>query len=253
MSAGDHLNGLGRAAELASAARAPALVGANFHATPLYSLRLSRDKRYAAAGNNSDDTATPPSAESIAKMTHDRVVTMQGLEGIRIAELGHMVSAAYATKIMADLGADVVKVEEPTGDVARMRGPFPAGIADPEKSGLFLYLNTNKRGVTLDLPTRDRPQLERLVAWADILIHNYPPRGMAERGLDYERFRALNPRLVMCSITPFGLTGPHRDYNAYEITTVHGGGWAWCRRAPRIIPTFRRSRRRATNRTFTGA
>ncbi len=153
---------------------------------------------------------------------------MQGLEGIRIVELGHMVSAAHATKIMADLGADVVKVEEPTGDIARLRGPFPGGSVDPEKSGLFLYLNTNKRGVTLDLTDpRERPQLERLAEWAEIVVHNYTPKEMAARGLDYERLRAINPRLVLCSITPFGLNGPHRDYRAEEITMAHGGGWAW--------------------------
>src|SRR6266542_1787428 len=155
-------------------------------------------------------------------------VTMEGLEGIRVVELGHMVSAAHATKIMADLGADVVKVEEPTGDIARLRGPFLGGIADPEKSGLFLYLNTNKRGVTLDLTDlRERPQLERLAEWAEIIVHNYTRTEMAARGLDYERLRAINPRLVLCSITPFGLTGPHRDYRAEEITMAHGGGWAW--------------------------
>ena len=71
---------------------------------------------------------------------------MQGLEGVKVLELGHMVSAAYATKLMADLGAEVIKVEEPDGDRARQRGPFPRGIVDPEQSGLFLYLNTNKRG-----------------------------------------------------------------------------------------------------------
>ncbi len=153
---------------------------------------------------------------------------MEGLEGIRVVELGHMVSAAHATKIMADLGADVVKVEEPTGDIARLRGPFLGGIADPEKSGLFLYLNTNKRGVTLDLTDlRERPQLERLAEWAEIIVHNYTRTEMAARGLDYERLRAINPRLVLCSITPFGLTGPHRDYRAEEITMAHGGGWAW--------------------------
>ena len=67
---------------------------------------------------------------------------MQGLEGVRILELGNMVSAAYATKLLADLGADVIKIEEPSGDEARTRGPFPQGQADPEQSGLFLYLNT---------------------------------------------------------------------------------------------------------------
>jgi crotonobetainyl-CoA:carnitine CoA-transferase CaiB-like acyl-CoA transferase len=128
--------------------------------------------------------------------------------------------------LMADLGADVLKVEEPNGDPARLRGPFPGGRVDPEQSGLFLALNTNKRGITLDLG-RQRDELLRLVAWADILVHNYSPRDMAARGIDYQTFRAINPRLVMCSITPFGLTGPHKDYVAHDLTLSHAGGWAW--------------------------
>src|SRR6185436_2409487 len=140
-----------------------------------------------------------------------RRVHMQGLEGVKVLELGNMVSAAYATKLMADLGADVIKVEEPSGDIARQRGPFPGGITDPEKSGLFLSLNTNKRGVTLDL-RRDSEKLLHLVSQADILVHNYTPVQMGEFGIDYERFRAENGHLVMCSVTPFGLTGPYRDY-----------------------------------------
>jgi crotonobetainyl-CoA:carnitine CoA-transferase CaiB-like acyl-CoA transferase len=153
---------------------------------------------------------------------------MQGLEGVRVLELGHLVSAAYAAKLMADLGADVVKLEEPGGDRARTRGPFPGDVGDPEKSGLFLYLNTNKRSITLDLrDAHERRRLEPLIESADLLVHNFPPPDMRARGLDYETLRALNPRLVMCSITPFGLTGPYRDYRAEEITVAHGGGWAW--------------------------
>jgi crotonobetainyl-CoA:carnitine CoA-transferase CaiB-like acyl-CoA transferase len=151
---------------------------------------------------------------------------MQGLEGVKVLELGHMVSAAYATKLMADLGAEVIKMEEPEGDYARQRGPYPKGVADREQSGLFLSLNTNKRGITLDLP-QERDSLCSLVAWADVLIHNYPPARMAELGIDYHTFRTINPRLVMCSITPFGLTGPYHTYKAYELTLAHGGGWAW--------------------------
>ena len=151
---------------------------------------------------------------------------MQGLDGVKVIELGHMVSAAYATKLMADLGAEVIKVEEPGGDVARQRGPFPNGVPDPEQSGLFLYLNTNKHSVVLDLP-RDRQALMELVAEADIVVHNYAPTRMAALGLDYAAFQARNPRLVMCSVTPFGLSGPHKDYAAYELTVAHGGGWAW--------------------------
>lgn len=151
---------------------------------------------------------------------------MRGLEGVRVLELGEMVSAAYASKLIGDLGAEVIKVEEPGGDPARQRGPFPDDRVDPEKSGTFLALNTNKRGLSLDL-VRDAAALRQLVAETDILIHNYPPRRMAELGIAYEPFRQRNPRLVMCSITPFGLTGPHKDYHAYELTTAHGGGWAW--------------------------
>jgi crotonobetainyl-CoA:carnitine CoA-transferase CaiB-like acyl-CoA transferase len=151
---------------------------------------------------------------------------MQGLEGVKVVELGQLVSASYASKIMADLGADVIKVEEPGGDLARQRGPFPGGVVDPEKSGLFLALNTNKRGITLDL-AQHQDRLAQLVAWADIVVHNYPAAQMAERGISYGAFRQLNPRLVMCSITPFGLTGPYKDYHAYELNVSHGGGWGW--------------------------
>ncbi len=100
---------------------------------------------------------------------------MRGLEGVRVPELGEMVSAAYAAKLLADLGADVVKVEPPGGERARRRGPFPSGESDPERSGLFLYLNTNKRSVVLDLDEPlDRSRLDTLIAGSDILIHNLP-------------------------------------------------------------------------------
>jgi crotonobetainyl-CoA:carnitine CoA-transferase CaiB-like acyl-CoA transferase len=151
---------------------------------------------------------------------------MQGLEGVRVLELGELVSAAYATKLMADLGADVVKIEPPEGDPARSRGPFPGDHPDPETSGLFLYLNANKRGVALD-PREHAGALLAAVEWADILVHNHPPARITQLGIDYSRLSARNPRLVMCSITPFGLTGPHKDYNAYELTIVNAGGWAW--------------------------
>lgn len=151
---------------------------------------------------------------------------MDGLEGVRVLELGELVSAAYATKLMADLGAEVVKIESPEGDSSRRRGPFPKGVPDSEQSGLFLYLNTNKRSVTLDLK-EDRAALLAAVAWADVLLHNFSPAVMDELGIDYAELSQCNPRLVMCSITPFGLTGPHRNYKAYELTVANAGGWAW--------------------------
>src|SRR5438552_2119682 len=118
---------------------------------------------------------------------------MEGLEGVHVLELGELVSSPYAAKLMADLGADVVKIEPPGGDIARTRGPFPNGIADAEKSGLFLYLNTNKRSVVLDLK-RERETLLRAFEWADVLVHNFMPATMEELGLVYSDLSQRNPR-----------------------------------------------------------
>ena len=148
------------------------------------------------------------------------------LEGLKVVELGEMVSAPYAAKLMADAGAEVIKIERPQiGDRARTRGPFPADSPHPEKSGLFLYLNTNKLGVTLDVA---RPEgfaiLEKLAATADVLVHNVAPPEMDRIGLSYDRLRRLNSKLVMTSILPFGLSGPYRDYQAEDLTIWCAGG-----------------------------
>jgi crotonobetainyl-CoA:carnitine CoA-transferase CaiB-like acyl-CoA transferase len=148
------------------------------------------------------------------------------LQRLKVVEVGDLVSAPYAAKLMADLGAEVVKVERPgTGDAARRRGPFPGGTPHADKSGLFLYLNANKHGVTLDLA---QPQgfelLEALAAGADVLIHNLPPAEMDRIGLSFERLARRNPRLVMTSIAPFGLSGPHRNWRAEELTVWSSGG-----------------------------
>ena len=151
------------------------------------------------------------------------------LAGLRIIECGQMVSAAYATKLMADLGAEVIKIESPqSGDLARRRGPFPGGTPHPEKSGLFLYLNTNKRGITLDLRHhRGQELLHRLAGEADLLVHNVGPQEMAAHGIDFSALSQLNPRLVLTSITPFGLTGPHCNYQATDLTLWNAGGVAY--------------------------
>ena len=148
------------------------------------------------------------------------------LSSLKIVEIGDMASAPYASKLMADMGAEVIKVERPgVGDHARVRGPFPGGQSHPEKSGLFLYLNTNKLGVTLDIA---RPEgfaiLEKLVAQADVLIHNVAPPEMDRVGLTFERLSKVNPRLVMTSITPYGLTGPWRNLRAEDLTVWSAGG-----------------------------
>src|SRR2546423_13765300 len=120
------------------------------------------------------------------------------LHGIRVVECGRMVAAAYAAKLMADLGAEVVKVEEPAGDPARCRGPYPGQAPPPEKSGLFLYLNTNKLGGTLNLQTAaGQDLLRRLLRDADLLVHNYPPAQMPTLGLEYAEVNRRKPRLGM--------------------------------------------------------
>jgi crotonobetainyl-CoA:carnitine CoA-transferase CaiB-like acyl-CoA transferase len=151
------------------------------------------------------------------------------LAGLRVIECGEGAAAAYAAKLLADLGADVIKIEHPEGgDLSRLRGPFLNGAPHPERSGTYLYLNANKRGVGLDLThPRGREALSRLAGEADLLVHNVPPGQMAGIGLVYDDLRRRNPRLVMTSISPFGATGPLRDYKAYEITSANAGGWAW--------------------------
>ena len=146
---------------------------------------------------------------------------------VRVLELGSGVSAAHAAGLLADQGADVVKVEDALGDQTRRRGPFPGDELDPEQSGLFLALNKNKRGVDLDLDDPGgRTQLARLIDWADILIHNYPRARAEELGLAPAALEAHRQDLVVLSLTPFGITGPYRDFRAEELTLSNAGGWA---------------------------
>ena len=146
---------------------------------------------------------------------------------LRVLELGGGVSAAYAAKLLGDHGADVVKVEPPEGDPARRLGPFPSAGVDPETSGTFLALNVNKRGVCLDAACREgRGKLDGLLGWADILVHNVPRLTAVELGIDPTRLEADYPQLVTLSITPFGITGPYRDYRATELIVANAGGWA---------------------------
>jgi crotonobetainyl-CoA:carnitine CoA-transferase CaiB-like acyl-CoA transferase len=138
------------------------------------------------------------------------------------------VAAPYAAKLLAHLGADVVKVEPPEGDPARCRGPFPRGGAHPERGGLHLYINQGKRSITLDWhEPAARTTIAALVASADTVIVSGSPRSIEERGLTYDVLRAINPRIIVTTITPFGMTGPRRDWAATELTEVAAGGWLY--------------------------
>ena len=147
------------------------------------------------------------------------------LHGLKVLDLTHYIAGPYCTKLLADFGADVIKVERPDGDPARRMAPFCRDDPHPEKSLLFLYLNTNKRSVTLNLKGRmGREMLKELSRDADLLVENFSPRVMPSLGLDYETLHALNPSLVMVSISNFGQTGPYRDYLATEIVAYALGG-----------------------------
>ncbi len=153
-------------------------------------------------------------------------MTYSLLTGLRVLEIGSMISAPYCGKLLADAGARVVKLEPPTvGEAARRYGPWPDDIPHPERSGLFLYLNANKQGVTANLETpTGRSIMQRLAASSDVVVHNAPPADMERLGLDYDALAADHPGLVMASISPWGLSGPWRDYKAYDINLAAAGG-----------------------------
>jgi len=149
---------------------------------------------------------------------------MGPLTGLRVVEVGEFISAPYAGKCFADLGAEVIKVEPPGGEWARRHGPFFNDEPHPERSGLFLLLNTNKLGVTLDL-TRDagRRILGQLLARADLLIENLPDDAQTV-GLSPEAVGQRFPRLVYVSISCFGHRGPWRSWRGHAVQAGAAGG-----------------------------
>ena len=153
-------------------------------------------------------------------------MTKTALAGLRVVELCGMIAGPYCTKVLADLGAEVVKVEEPArGDPTRRAGPFPQDVPHPERSGLFLYLNTNKLGVTLNaVAASGRRLLRELLRDADVLVEDLPPGRAEALGLSYEALAAAYPELIVTSITPFGSSGPYRDWQAYHLNLYHGSG-----------------------------
>jgi crotonobetainyl-CoA:carnitine CoA-transferase CaiB-like acyl-CoA transferase len=152
-------------------------------------------------------------------------MSKNALDGIKVVEYATEVSGPYCGKLLADLGAEVIKIEPPGGDPSRSFGPFPKSGPHPEKSATFLYLNTSKKGVVLDLDaTEGLADFKRLLKWADLLIDNHPPKILEDLGLPWDTLHALNPRLVYTSITPHGRTGPRADVKGNELTLIHAGG-----------------------------
>jgi len=141
------------------------------------------------------------------------VTTMPPLNGLRVIDLTRVVAGPYCTMMLGDMGAEVLKIEEPEhGDDSRGWGPYINGW-----SSFFLELNRSKKSVTLDLKKKEGAQaLRRLIETADVLIENFRPGSLAELGFDYASASAINLRLIYCSISGYGQTGPHAHLPGYD-------------------------------------
>ncbi|MXW24461.1 MAG: CoA transferase, partial [Chloroflexi bacterium] len=149
------------------------------------------------------------------------------LSDLRVIECADGVAGPYCGKLLADLGADVVKVEPPAGDSSRRFGPFAGDRPHLERSGQFLYLNSNKRGITLDLEHAAGIEvLTRLAADADVLILDRPRSQLEALGIDVDALREANEGLVVTVLTPYGFTGPYKDWagNAHTVYQMSGMG-----------------------------
>lgn len=131
-------------------------------------------------------------------------------------------------KILSELGADVIKVESPGGDPARNIGPFYHNIPDPEKSLYWFAYNTNKRGITLNIESsRGREIFKQLASRADFVIESFPPGYLSDLGLGYRQLSEINPKIILTSITPFGQTGPYKDYKGCDLVAMAMGGFMY--------------------------
>ena len=150
------------------------------------------------------------------------------LSGLRVLELADE-KGQWCGKILADLGADVIKVELPGGGSSRMVGPFLQDVPHPEKSLSFWHYNTSKRGITLDVETESGKQLFlQMVQNADIVLETFKPGYMASIGLSYDDLKSVNDGIIFCSITPFGQTGPWKDYLSSDLLHLAAGGQMAC-------------------------
>ena len=157
------------------------------------------------------------------------------LAGLRVVDLTTVIAGPYATQMLGDMGADVVKIEPPAGDI--MRAPGPART--PGMGAAFLNCNRNKDSLRLDLKQpADLARLVDLIAGADVFIHNMRMKAARRLGLDPDALSARFPRLVHCAITGFGQDGPYRDRPAYDDIIQAASGWAALENPPRYAPTI---------------
>jgi len=153
------------------------------------------------------------------------MVVAQALTGFTVLELGYHVAAPFATKLLAGYGAEVIKIEPPEGDPTRRWGPFPSAEPHPEKSGTFLYLNTGKKSVTLDLKTvGGRILFSDLVKISDLFITNLDHSDLDLLNISLSTIHSINPRICTVFISNFGTSGPWRDFTATGLTVFAAGG-----------------------------
>ena len=160
------------------------------------------------------------------------------LSDVKVLELCHAPSGAFCAKLLADQGADTIKVEPPAwGDQARHEPPFIGTEPHPERSTTFLALNTNKRGITLDVEQAEgRAIFMRLAKTADVVIESYKPGHLTLLGLGYEVLRAENPRAILLSISYFGQHGPYADYKGDDLIAQALGGFLYAVTGPADRP-----------------
>lgn len=152
---------------------------------------------------------------------------MSALQGLRVVELAHE-RIAWAGKLLADMGADVILVEPPAGDSSRHYPPFLDDQPDAERSLYFWHYHTSKRGICLDLETAaDRTQFKQLIKSADVLLEGEPTTRLASLGLDYADLCALRPDLIHAALTPYGRDNPESDLPATDLTLMAAGGPPW--------------------------
>ena len=140
------------------------------------------------------------------------------LDGVKVLDLSEDIAGSFCTRLLADYGADVLKVEPPSGAHLRRMGPFFQDDPNPEKSLFYLPLNLNKKGITLNLETIAGQNIfKRLSMHVDIIVESYEPGYMKSLGLSHDELSKDNPSLIMTSITPFGQDGPYANYKGGEI------------------------------------
>ena len=158
------------------------------------------------------------------------------LEGLRILDLADE-KASFCSKLFADMGARVIKVEKPGGDPSRRIGPFLDKTPDPEKSLFFYYHNANKLGITLDLEHEEGKKIFlKLLKGADIVVETFRPGYLKEIGLDFDSLKGINPKLIWASVTGFGENGPRSQYRSCDLVASAYGGQMYVTGSPSALP-----------------